>query len=171
MSKNRHAPSPACRRPSSASPWRWRPSTSSASWSPASSACATLRLLDRALAAVPGLGELYRAWKHITVTPDGSGVFSRVALVPDLLGGWTIAFTSGRPVPGTADLTCVFLPAAPNPTSGRLCLVPTANCRLVNVSPEEAFKMILSGGNYVPDGIGTSAAAGSNSANSNLCPA
>jgi uncharacterized membrane protein len=118
---------------------------------------AALRTLDRALEAIPGVRELYHAWKHITVTPDGSGIFSRVALVPDMLGGWTLAFTSGRPIPGNGELTCVFIPAAPNPTSGRLCLVPAANCRFVNVSPEEAFKMILSGGNYVPEGIGESA--------------
>jgi uncharacterized membrane protein len=32
--------------------------------------------------------------------------------------------------------------------------VPLDRCRLVDMSSEEAFKMILSGGNYVPPAIG-----------------
>lgn len=115
-----------------------------------------LKLTDRLLSSIPGLRELYTAWKQVTLTPNGSrGIYDKVVLIPDGQGGrQTIGFTSGQGIPGDAQTACVFVPAAPNPTSGRLYLIPLASCRFVDISAEEAFKMILSGGNYVPRGLG-----------------
>lgn len=114
-----------------------------------------LGVADRLLSRLPGLKELYSAWKQVTITPGGSqGIFSRVVLVGDEAGQRTIGFSSGEGIPGDPQTTCVFVPAAPNPTSGRLYFVPLASCRFLETTPEEAFKLILSGGNYVPASIG-----------------
>src|SRR5688572_25693388 len=42
-----------------------------------------ITVVDRVLLRVPVLRELYRAWKHISVTPGGKeGIFAKVVLVP-----------------------------------------------------------------------------------------
>ncbi len=116
-----------------------------------------LNLIDRILLRVPVLKELYRAWKHVSVTPGGKeGIFAKVVLVPDELGGhYTLGFTSGEPLEGDAETCCVFVPASPNPTNGKLYFVRRERIKMLDVSAEEAFKTILSGGNYVPPEVGT----------------
>ncbi|HEX2973130.1 MAG TPA: DUF502 domain-containing protein [Tepidisphaeraceae bacterium] len=110
-----------------------------------------LTRVDRLLGRIPGLRELYSAWKQIALNPPGSqGVYSKVVLVPDETGSMqTLGFTSGQPIAEGSEMLCVFVPASPNPTSGRLYFVPRAQCLLLDISIEDAFKMILSSGNYV----------------------
>lgn len=112
--------------------------------------------LDALLLRVPVLKDLYQAWKHISVTPGGKeGIFAKVVLVP-VEGGAarTLGFTSGEAVAGDPRTCCVFIPAAPNPMNGRLLFVPVSQCTIMDTTPEEAFKWILSGGNYVPQEVG-----------------
>jgi uncharacterized membrane protein len=111
-----------------------------------------ISVVDRVLLRVPVLKELYQAWKHVTVTPGGKeGIFAKVVLVPLETGrARTLGFTSGEPIPGDPATCCVFVPAAPNPMNGRLYFVPVADVTVLDLSPEEAFKVILSSGNYVP---------------------
>jgi uncharacterized membrane protein len=112
-----------------------------------------LRLADGTLDRMPLLKPIYRAWKQVALTP-GEGIFAKVVLVADETGRMEmLGFTSGVPTTAGSDTLCVFVPAAPNPTSGRLYFVRREHCRMLSVSSEEAFKMILSGGSYVPAGI------------------
>jgi uncharacterized membrane protein len=115
-----------------------------------------LRRIDRLLIRVPGLRQLYTAWKQIALTPGGTeGVFSKVVVIPDETGVTSLlGFTNGRPIEGDADTFCVLVPASPNPVNGRLYFVHRTKCQFVDVTPEEAFKVILSTGNYVPPGVG-----------------
>jgi len=108
--------------------------------------------IDHALAKVPLIGQIYLAWKQIALTPGGTeGTFSKVALIPDETGQmrW-LGFTSGRQTTGGEPMYCVFVPNAPNPITGRLYFVPVDKCTILTMSVEEAFKLILSMGNYVP---------------------
>jgi len=111
-----------------------------------------LTVVDRILLRVPMLKGLYQAWKHISVTPGGKeGIFAKVVLLPIEDGrAKTIGFSTGQPIEGDPSTCCVFVPAAPNPMNGRLYFMPVRDVRVLDVSPEEAFKLILSGGNYVP---------------------
>jgi uncharacterized membrane protein len=111
-----------------------------------------IHVVDRVLLRVPVMKELYRAWKHISVTPGGKeGIFGKVVLVPVENGrATTLGFSSGEPIEGDPSTCCVFVPAAPNPMNGRLYFIPTTDVHTLELSPEEAFKIILSGGNYVP---------------------
>jgi uncharacterized membrane protein len=104
------------------------------------------------LLRVPVLKELYRAWKHISVTPGGKeGIFGKVVLVPVENGrAKTLGFSSGEPIEGDPNTCCVFVPAVPNPMNGRLYFLPMSDVQVLDMSAEEAFKIILSGGNYVP---------------------
>jgi uncharacterized membrane protein len=119
-----------------------------------------LKAVDWILNHLPGLRELYRPWKQMAVTPDlNTGVFARVVMIPDETGRMRmLGFSSGRPIEGTSDTVCVFVPASPNPTSGRLYFVPLQECRFLGVGAQEAFKFIISGGNYVPEAVGASLA-------------
>ncbi|MEM7730186.1 MAG: DUF502 domain-containing protein, partial [Pseudomonadota bacterium] len=44
------------------------------------------------------------------------------------------------------DYVCVFVPTTPNPTSGFLLFVSTDEIKLLDMTPEEGAKMIISGG-------------------------
>jgi uncharacterized membrane protein len=124
---------------------------------------ALLRATDWILRHVPGLGDLYRSWKQVAISDphDGKfGIFARVVLIPDERGrGCVLGFTSGHPIEGDPRMSCVFVPASPNPTNGRLQFVPSSMCIPLELKPQEALKLIISGGNYMPPAIGAATAA------------
>ncbi|HVZ74165.1 MAG TPA: DUF502 domain-containing protein [Polyangia bacterium] len=111
---------------------------------------------DAVLRRLPGLRDLYRAWKQVALTTDAhDGIFAHVVLVPgEAVGSHLLGFTSGRAIDGDPRTWCVFVPASPNPTSGRLLFVASKACVLVAMSPQEALKLVISGGNYVPAAVG-----------------
>ena len=113
-----------------------------------------LATTDNLLRRVPGLRALYRSWKQVALA-EQSGIFSHVVLVPDDAGrGCVLGFTSGHSIEGDPGLSCVFVPGSPNPTTGKLYFVPTTRCIRLEMSTQEALKVIISGGNYVPAAIG-----------------
>jgi uncharacterized membrane protein len=121
------------------------------------------RWMDYLLRRIPGLNMLYRAWKDTLFLPPGkTGVFHQVVLMPsrDSIGR-QIGFTSGETIPGDPPRCCVFVPSLPNPLSGQLVLIPSEACSPLQVSVEEAFKFLLSTGNYLPPGLVGKTAAGS----------
>jgi uncharacterized membrane protein len=114
-------------------------------------------LVDSMLNRVPVLRQLYIAWKQVAFVPIGTeGTFSRVVLVGDETSTLLmLGFCSGTPIEGDADTFCVFIPTAPNPVGGsRLFFVPRAKLMWVDITTEEAFKVVLSNGNYVPKEVG-----------------
>ena len=71
-------------------------------------------------------------------------------------GIYAVAFTTGDAKGPLAtitdeDLVNVFVPTTPNPTSGVYILVPRDDLREVNISVEEAFKVIMSAGIVTPE--------------------
>src|SRR6185312_8727926 len=114
-----------------------------------------LALADRALRRIPGLRALYRSWRQVALTEAGEGIFTHVVLVRDESGlGCVLGFSSGHAIDRDPGLQCVFIPGSPNPTTGRLYFVPSHRCLRLDLAPQEALKMIISGGNYVPAAIG-----------------
>ncbi len=51
------------------------------------------------------------------------------------------------------ELYNIFLPTTPNPTSGMFVLVPKEDTIILDISIEEALKLIISGGILSPEGI------------------
>src|SRR5580658_1783835 len=103
-----------------------------------------LHFIDKILSSLPVVRQLYMGWKQIALTPGGTeGTFSRVVLIPDETGimKW-LGFTSARVVVASEPMYCVFVPNAPNPITGRLYFVPLDKCTLLDMSVEEAFKLI-----------------------------
>jgi uncharacterized membrane protein len=111
-----------------------------------------LRLVDAIIMRLPGIRLLYQGWKQIALTPGGTeGTFSRVVLIPDETGTMRLmGFCSGRIIEADEPCYCVFIPSSPNPITGRLYFVRAARCQFIEMTTEEAFKVILSTGNYVP---------------------
>jgi uncharacterized membrane protein len=119
-----------------------------------------LGIIDALLLRVPIIRTVYLAWKQIALTPGGGteGVFSKVALIPhDSGGSLMLGFTSARAIEGYPDIVCVFVPSCPNPVMGRLHFVDRRICQLVDMTTEEAFKIVLSTGNYLPQPLGAAA--------------
>ena len=111
-----------------------------------------LRLIDLALMHVPLLKNVYQSWKQVTLTPGGKeGMYAKVVLIAaDGEHARLMGFTNGDALPGDPESCCVFVPNAPNPITGRLYFVRREHCRLLEISTDDAFKVILSNGNYVP---------------------
>ena len=59
-----------------------------------------------------------------------------------------ISFPEHRRIPQTR---CVFIPTTPNPTSGFLLLIPEEEMFVLNMSVEDALKMIISVGVVIPE--------------------
>lgn len=120
-----------------------------------------IRRIDAALSRLPVLKQLYVAWKQVTLTEDGSeGIWAKVVLVDIEGGGQTLGFTSGRPLKNLSTHFAVYIPSAPLPTTGRICLFPAARCTVLAMTNDEAFKMILSGGNYLPEQLAAGCGVG-----------
>jgi uncharacterized membrane protein len=117
-----------------------------------------LGIVDRILSRLPGLREVYRTWKQVALTPAGTlGIYASVVLVRDETGSlYYLGFSSGQPIPGDTNTLCVFVPNYPNPVVGRIYFVPASLCMTLDMTVDEAFKAIVSGGNYLPEAIGQS---------------
>jgi uncharacterized membrane protein len=82
-------------------------------------------------------------------------MFARVVLVGESNAPIRqLGFTSGEPIGiasnGSQRMLCVFVPNAPNPLQGRMLFVDRAMVQMTDLTSEEAFKLILSTGNYIP---------------------
>jgi uncharacterized membrane protein len=116
------------------------------------------RLIDHLLAKVPVVRGVYGTVKQIfeTVLAQRSGAFREAVLVEyPRRGMWAVGFITGRTEGEIQNLTedetiNVFLPTTPNPTSGFLLFVPKKDLVRLNMSVEEAIKMVISGGIVTP---------------------
>ena len=120
-----------------------------------------LQFFESIVERMPLAGKVYRAVRQIleVFTRDKTETFkSVVAFQYPRKGLWALGFVS-RDTPsellGGDDehLYHVFLPTSPNPTSGYFLLVPEAELRHTSLTVEEAMKVIVSGGAYLPPDI------------------
>ncbi|MBP7275701.1 MAG: DUF502 domain-containing protein [Kiritimatiellae bacterium] len=74
-------------------------------------------------------------------------------------GMYALAFVTGtfRDSSG-ARFAKIFLPTVPNPTSGSMLLLPWPEVRVLDLSTEDALRMILSGGMLSPEHINITSA-------------
>ena len=124
-------------------------------------------MLDR----TPVLRGLYKSIKQIfeTVFSQSGTHFRRVGLVEyPIKGAWSIVFLSTEPPSQIVaalppePFTSVFLPCAPNPTTGYYFYVQTAQIIELPITPDEAVKLVMSAGLIQPDGAAALAAMASN---------
>ncbi len=106
------------------------------------------------LARIPLVRTVYGAVKQITQSlfADASQSFREVVLVEyPRRGMWMLAFVTGdtpkafKGVVGQ-DLTNIYVPTTPNPTSGFYLMVPPSDIKRLDIPVEVGLKMILSAG-------------------------
>lgn len=123
-----------------------------------------VRAWESLLARVPVARNIYSGVKQLSEAifmRDRQSRFNRVVLIEyPRKGIYAIAFTTGpargRIQESTAQhmINC-FLPTTPNPTSGFYLLVPEEDVREVDLTVEEAFKLIMSAGLVSPEDMPT----------------
>lgn len=120
-----------------------------------------LRAWERLLSRVPVARNIYAGVKQlfeaIFSSKDKASRFRRVVLVEyPRKGVYALAFTTGPARGAVQDATqryminC-FLPTTPNPTSGFYLLVPEEEVIDIDLSVEDAFKLVMSAGLVTPD--------------------
>lgn len=117
-----------------------------------------MRFYERLLSRMPVLRSVYSASKQIieTVVAHQSTAFREAVLVEyPRRGIWCIGFLTGVTRGEVQNLTDeevlnVFLPTTPNPTSGFLLFVPRRDLIVLDMTIEEALKMVISGGIVAP---------------------
>lgn len=116
------------------------------------------RVSEQILNRMPVIRNVYGAVKQIleTVLAQQSNAFREAVLVEyPRRGIWAIAFITGRTEGEVQNVTeeetiNIFLPTTPNPTSGFLLFVPRKDLVRLDMSVEEAIKMVISGGIVTP---------------------
>jgi len=120
-----------------------------------------LDLWERALNKIPGFRNIYNALKKIssTVLNTSSESFRKAFLIQyPSKGIWVIAFQSGdykgevESIIGK-DVINLFVPTTPNPTSGFFVMIPKKDAVELQMSVEEAFKLVISAGVVTPDNL------------------
>lgn len=116
-----------------------------------------LTLWDYFLSRIPIFRGVYTGVQKLVESifgQDQSG--RRVVLIEyPRKGIYTVGFATGLAAGelekrGDERLVNVFVPTTPNPTAGFYLLVPESEVRALAMSPEEAFKLIISGGMIRP---------------------
>lgn len=111
------------------------------------------------LSKIPLAGSVYKTLKQLleTFLRDNSTRFRRVVLVEYPREGlFSVGFVTGLVGPSlqpelNEPLLSVFIPTAPNPTTGWYTLVPESSVKDLNISVEDAFRTIISAGIVNPD--------------------
>jgi uncharacterized membrane protein len=111
------------------------------------------------LGRIPFVRTIYGSVKNFTevVFSDSGSSFKKVLLIEyPRKGLFTIAFQTSedpREIQAVTEKTVVtaFVPTTPNPTSGFIVFVPRDEVVELDMSVEEAAKMIISLGVVVPD--------------------
>jgi len=114
---------------------------------------------ERLFNRIPLVRSIYQASKQIvdTLFSGGGTQFRKVVLMEfPRKGTYTVAFVTGeaKGVPGILTgrtYINVFVPTAPNPTSGYYLIVPEDEVISTTMTIEEAFKLVISGGLVVPE--------------------
>ncbi len=117
---------------------------------------------ERLVARMPIMRGVYNATKQIleTVTTPSGASFRQAALIEyPRKGMWTICFITGDAMGEVQARTqeaviSVYVPTTPNPTSGFLLFVPRSDILNLDMSVEEAVKMVISMGLVVPKWTG-----------------
>ena len=119
---------------------------------------------DRVMNRVPLINKIYTTLRQIGelfLGPPREGSFRRVAVVEyPVPGSYAIGFVtstaSGEAGARLGQALCsVYIPKAVNPVTGYLLLVPRDRITYLEMTPEEAMKMVVSAGALVPPATAT----------------
>ncbi|HUO91197.1 MAG TPA: DUF502 domain-containing protein [Rhizomicrobium sp.] len=120
--------------------------------------------MERVIARLPAVAMIYSAVKKlIDVVSHKPGTTQRVVLIDFPRDGLKAIGFVMRTFPDAKtgeELAAVYVPTAPNPTSGYLQIVPAAHLTPTEMQGDQAMAMILSGGAVTPDRVSIAAPDG-----------
>jgi uncharacterized membrane protein len=110
------------------------------------------------LSRIPLVSPIYTGVKKVseTLLSDHTPAFRKVLLVEyPRRGLWSLAFMTANQLGEVQaktgkEVVCVFVPTTPNPTSGFIIMVPREDIAELDMTVDEAFRMIVSLGVVVP---------------------
>jgi uncharacterized membrane protein len=111
-----------------------------------------VRWWEGLLSRIPIVRSIYSSVKQVSDTllsPDGHSLRRAVLVEFPQRGQWTIAFVIGSPGERVASrlgegLLAVYVPTAPNPTSGYTLIVRSDEVRELDMSVDDALKYVIS---------------------------
>jgi uncharacterized membrane protein len=117
-----------------------------------------IRSIERMFSRVPGINRIYKAVGQIrdVIVGRQGAVFQKVCVIEyPREGVHVVAFVTSKErgiVQRSLDkdLVAVFVPTTPNPTSGFLLYLKPEDITEIELEIEEAMKLIISGGAYIP---------------------
>ena len=118
-------------------------------------------LWEKLLNRIPGFRNVYNILKKVsdTVLNTSSQSFKKAFLIQyPSKGIWVIAFQSGdykgqaESIIGEETIN-LFVPTTPNPTSGFFVLIPKKDAFELDISVEDAFKLVISAGVVTPNSV------------------
>ncbi len=118
---------------------------------------AILGYFDNLITRIPFAGNVYKAIKQITETfSNADAAYQKVVLIEyprkDI---YAIGFMTGETKGEIKDrkkidMVNVFVPTTPNPTSGFLLFIPKEDAVELDMSVEDAIKLVVSAGMVIP---------------------
>ena len=118
-------------------------------------------LWERVLNKIPGFRNVYNVLKKVsdTVFNTSTESFRKAFLIQyPSKGIWVIAFQSGdykgeaKSIIGE-EIMNLFVPTTPNPTSGFFVMLAKKDAFELDMSVEEAFKLVISAGVVTPNSV------------------
>ncbi len=117
-----------------------------------------VELWEKLLARIPLVRSIYSASKQVAETvfsPTGKSFRKVLLVVYPRPGMWTLAFQTGDGLAEAEHLTGenlvpIFIPTTPNPTSGFIFFIPQRDVVEMDMSVDDAFKMVISLGVVIP---------------------
>ena len=117
-----------------------------------------ISLFEKIVNNVPIIKNVYTSSKKLIeiISLPTTQSFKRVVIVEyPRVGMKAFAFvTGGLKTKSGVELSSIFIPTTPNPTSGFLIYLPEQDIEETDLSIEEGMKLIVSGGILVPDRMG-----------------
>lgn len=120
-----------------------------------------IRLIESVVHRMPVVRSVYSAAKQLaeTIVAQSDRAFEKACLVEyPSPGRWSLGFIAtpakseiSERTPAVGEVLAVFVPTTPNPTSGFLLFLPRGDVMELEMSAEEAAKLIISGGLVYPD--------------------
>jgi len=116
---------------------------------------------ENLLNRIPGFRNIYNILKKVsdTILNTSSQSFKKAFLIQyPSKGIWVIAFQSGdykgeaESVIGEKTIN-LFVPTTPNPTSGFFVLIARKDAYELDISVEDAFKLVISAGVVTPNSV------------------
>ena len=121
-----------------------------------------IRIGESLVSKTPIIRGVYKAIKQIaeTVLNQDNQSFQKACVIEYPRPGiWAIAFVSVEAVGeipkkiAKGKLVTIFVPTTPNPTSGFLLFLPEKNVKYLDMTVEDAAKLVISAGLVVPENL------------------